>query len=804
MNTNSYTLNKKQEHALYLFQNKYNIFVTGSAGTGKSYLIQQIILDYLKKGGEKEDIVVTSTTGISSLNIGGRTIHSWSGLQPSTDLTDINAFVLYIRKNNSLLNNWLYTKVLIIDEISMLSNSILDFLENVARKIRGIDTKFGGIQLVITGDFYQLPPVTEELESFAFQSKCWKDLIDYTIILKTIHRQNENNLIQFLNYIREGEVNSFVRQELEKYRHNNNYNQDYTHLYANKVDVARHNLKKLNQLDGDTQTFKATIIKRNKKIEGDISFPKDNCIVETLQLKPNSFIILNKTIDFKKGLVNGQQGKYLGNSNDQLLIETKNGRHYIPKSIWEFKHYDIQQYPVCLAWAITIHKSQGMGISQLSVNIGQKIFNDGQVYVALSRACDAKHLHISEYSELSIKCHPIVKKFYDKLNKNSSKWYLISNENEIYYKNKLNGLIKHKKPKNSIIIKDKNNNGDNIDNRDNSDNSDNSDNIDNGMDKDKDNDKDNDKDKDKDKDKKKGWWGVKGRGLELCVLCNKNNYRQDYFEFLDEKICDVCITSNRDYRLLTKTEIFLEFGDTLSKTKLTELLKGLFYKPQLNTMNPRFSASRLYLVKHVKCNIRLIKIRPKPPNQPNKNKNMIRPIPTITITKKTLPIDNTNKNIIKNETTNINSQQMDTNNQQMDTNNQQMDTSNPLCEPCGEVINIRKANLNKLGYSNLMDWLRDPNHLYIGRNMTVYVPGALHSKWNNPFSIKKYGLEDSLNYYKSWVTTGINPVTGKKKGSSPLINDIEELRGKSLGCWCHPEPCHGNILLDLLNSKIVK
>jgi hypothetical protein len=117
------------------------------------------------------------------------------------------------------------------------------------------------------------------------------------------------------------------------------------------------------------------------------------------------------------------------------------------------------------------------------------------------------------------------------------------------------------------------------------------------------------------------------------------------------------------------------------------------------------------------------------------------------------------------------------------------------------VVNVRKQQLNNQGYADMNDWLRNPNHIYIGRNMTLYIPCAKHSKWNNPFTSKRYGLEKSLQMYKEWVLTGSNPVSGKKRKDGPLINDIEELRGKHLGCWCAPEPCHGHILLECLSNN---
>ena len=121
--------------------------------------------------------------------------------------------------------------------------------------------------------------------------------------------------------------------------------------------------------------------------------------------------------------------------------------------------------------------------------------------------------------------------------------------------------------------------------------------------------------------------------------------------------------------------------------------------------------------------------------------------------------------------------------------------------PC-HVVCVKKAVLRTEGFNDLEHWLENSNHEYIGRNMEYYVPGARHSKWSNPFSVKKYGLNECLRLYREWVVSGTNPVNKKTRTDGPLINDIEELRGKVLGCWCKPNPCHGDILTNLLSERL--
>lgn len=117
------------------------------------------------------------------------------------------------------------------------------------------------------------------------------------------------------------------------------------------------------------------------------------------------------------------------------------------------------------------------------------------------------------------------------------------------------------------------------------------------------------------------------------------------------------------------------------------------------------------------------------------------------------------------------------------------------------VVCVKKALLNKAGYRDFEDWVCRPSNEYIGRNMNFYVKGATGSKWANPFAVKRYGLAKCLDLYRAWVTTGVNPISNKKRGR-PLIDEIDELRGRQLGCWCAPaDPCHGKLLVELLQEQ---
>ena len=552
-------LDKEQTRIIDLFLGGHNLFITGGGGTGKSFLIEQIHQKFVenKMNGE---IALTSTTGLSSLNIKGMTIHSWAGITPKTDIHDIDSFIRNIKNNNRLATRWRFTNTLVIDEISMLNAEMLDFLNIVAKKIRDSVEPFGGIQLILTGDFLQLPPVSKTGNDFCFKAKCWNDIIDFTIILKKCYRQDKDKLIKFLDKIRYNKIDTNVEEQLEQYKNNPNYDDNYTHLYPTRNGVDSHNLLQLSKLSGDTFTNIAKLIpkpslkKLFEKGDDSVKFPSDSSIVESLSLKEGAFIIITKNIDPSKGLVNGRQGIFLKSIKDEgLMIETLDGnKHVISIQSWEFNSYHIEQYPLRLAWALTIHKSQGMGIEKLSVDIGAGIFSNHQVYVALSRATSDKYLHIKSYSITSISNDSEVLSYYNNLKSESKKWILKRDEDgNILYQNKINGKCVRKVPKKGILIED-----------------------------------------------------VKKLEIEnnvlverRCQYCDINAFNREYETFFGEKICSSCISKDSNFRLMNKTDLYTHFKNNISKKSLKTLFDNdeLLYKPQ----SGRFGKCKLYLLKHV-------------------------------------------------------------------------------------------------------------------------------------------------------------------------------------------------------------
>ena len=320
----------------------------------------------------------------------------------------------------------------------------------------------------------------------------------------------------------------------------------------------------LKSLPGETFEFQAKI-KSNKLGDFDLKFPKDTIVEENLILKPGAFIIINKNIDFEKGLVNGRQAIFKSlSSTGNLIVQLDNGMiETISRQTWEYELYDIEQFPVLLAWAITIHKSQGMGIEKLSVDIGNNVFEDGQSYVALSRAVSSKYLHIQNYNVNSIKINNKVSKFYRKVSKIPTKWYEFKDDNDkLFYQNVLTDETVWKLPKNGIVEKY--------------------------------NESTNEETKDEHKNSNDIFQMMINSANNLCQFCGDSQIDLDYKLCFDELICKKCILQKNDFELINKKDVKNHFR--ISEDKL----KKLQFKKIPNPINPRYRGSRMYLTKHLK------------------------------------------------------------------------------------------------------------------------------------------------------------------------------------------------------------
>ena len=417
-------LTTDQKYAFEQFISGKNVFITGPAGTGKTYLIRKI-RSYCYK--IKKYIGITALTGCAAYIIHGHTLHSWAGIGLGEDPIDI--LVKKVKKNRRAYNRWKKTEVLVIDEISMMSKGLFIKLEKIARIIRKNDKVWGGLQICALGDMCQLPPCNAD---FCFESKKWNKTFGDMIQLTTIKRQQNDDFCDCLNEIRFGIVSNKTK-ELLKQCSNKTWDESHpvkpTRLYGynNKVDEI--NKKEHQKLNTDKVYFEhKTNISYyeypNKALRNQAEYQskmmdKNISYDPKLELSIGAQVMLLTNIDVKSGLVNGSRGVVKMFDKDGLpVVHFLHGiDHTVKHHDWtrEETHYVITktQIPLKLAWATSIHRTQGATLDLVEVDV-KNIFEYGQVYVALSRVKNKDSLYIKDYDIKKIKCHPKVKEFYKK------------------------------------------------------------------------------------------------------------------------------------------------------------------------------------------------------------------------------------------------------------------------------------------------------------------------------------------------------------------------------------------------------
>ena len=404
----------------HFFQHK-NVFLTGPAGTGKSYCVH-LLFQFLDEQGVFYG--KTASTGVAALNIGGVTLHSWSGM----GLADDEGMDLLekVDGNSKAKNRIKACKVLVIDEISMMNSNLMDKLDIVCQYIRDRGEPFGGIQVVFVGDFMQLPPVFKsfEKETFAFESQAWKDARVKTVHLTEIVRQHDEPLFaKFLNEVRLGYAKDFT---ILSECHGRKFADDGirpVRLFCKNVDVDSYNNAELRKLTTPLRRYFATD-------EGGDSwkqfFDKNCPAPNTLDLKVGAQVILLKNLDVAQGLVNGSVGIVESMTTEVVMVKFINGIHAIEVQSWEIKQNELdintglmkkvlvakrKQIPLRLAWAITIHKSQGSTLDRAEVDVSEA-FANGQVYVALSRVRNLASLRLNNFQSSKITVNKKCVDFY--------------------------------------------------------------------------------------------------------------------------------------------------------------------------------------------------------------------------------------------------------------------------------------------------------------------------------------------------------------------------------------------------------
>ncbi|MCI5059013.1 MAG: AAA family ATPase, partial [Flavobacteriales bacterium] len=393
----------QQSKALQILKAGHNVFLTGSAGTGKTYVLNEYI-NYLKS--RKVNVAVTASTGIASTHMNGMTIHAWSGIGIRNTIS--KADLVRMETKKYLREQLERAKVLIIDEVSMLHRSQLDMVNIVLKHFKGNDLSFGGIQVVLSGDFFQLPPVGQEpnKEKFAFMSPSWVEANLKICYLTEQYRQEDQELNDVLNEIRDGAISQPSLDRLLKSSGNDVSSEDQlTRLYTHNVDVERINKKALEDLEGKVKKFKATTKGNDKILE---VFKKSVQASEMIELKIGAKVMFVKN-NPEAGYINGTTGEIVEYSDVGFpIVKLLNGKKITANqdawSVEDDKGKSLAKYmqvPLRLAWAITIHKSQGMTLDAAEIDLS-KTFERGQGYVALSRCKDLKRLRLIGFNELAL------------------------------------------------------------------------------------------------------------------------------------------------------------------------------------------------------------------------------------------------------------------------------------------------------------------------------------------------------------------------------------------------------------------
>jgi ATP-dependent exoDNAse (exonuclease V) alpha subunit len=394
-----------QKEALDILKTGQSVFLTGAAGSGKTHVLRE----YIKYLGENDiPVGITASTGIAATHMGGMTIHAWSGIGISSVLTDGEVDI--VADKSYLRTRLAKTTVLIIDEISMLHHFRLDLVDRVLRSAKSTDAPFGGIQVVFCGDFFQLPPITRqgEIESkFAYQSDAWKALSPIVCYLHESHRQNDEKFLRVLHAIRDNEVEEEIGEILTE-----RFNAEIaggiapTRLYTHNRDVDTENERELASISGDMRKYE--MVSRGR--EHILAALKKSCLApEHLSLKVGAKVMFVKN-NFEKGYANGTLGVVTKCAMDEIVVKTLDGRSIIvePES-WTIEENgkvlaEINQYPLRLAWAITIHKSQGMSLDAAEIDLSQS-FERGMGYVALSRVRTLSGLSIKGMNTMALQVH---------------------------------------------------------------------------------------------------------------------------------------------------------------------------------------------------------------------------------------------------------------------------------------------------------------------------------------------------------------------------------------------------------------
>ena len=437
-------LSAEQQEALDAFNVNWpanNVLLTGPGGSGKTALIKRMVEDGEAAG---KNVQVCALTGCAAVLLGckgAKTVHSWAGVGLASG--PHGKVVDKVIKSKHKSSGWKKVDVLIIDEISMMSKKLFNILDSIGRKVRkGPDVPFGGIQVVFSGDFYQLPPVgdrdDEETSAFCFESDQWKSTFHKTVQLTTIFRQTDDKYTKILNQIRVGKLRKSSYETLMAHVGKKVPADSIikpTILFPKRRNVDLINRAEMAELKGEPRTFvlspdivltaaerKSVASVSDVQREMELQFLTNNIVADkTLTLKKGAQVMCIANIDMEGPypIVNGSQGVIVDFIDGLPLVEFNDGqKRMIGHHEWRSENVPglgVKQIPLILAWAITIHKAQGVTLEMAQIDAGSNIFECGQTYVALSRVKDLEGLYLTAFSPQKIKVSRKVQKYYESL-----------------------------------------------------------------------------------------------------------------------------------------------------------------------------------------------------------------------------------------------------------------------------------------------------------------------------------------------------------------------------------------------------